>query len=388
MKVPFVDLRPQHEEVYEELEAVFRHALHDSAFVGGQPVAAFEKAFAAYCGAAHAVTCANGTDALKLALMAAGVSAGDAVITVPNTFIATVEALTLVGAHPVFVDVEPTTYNLSPTLLEAFLIEQCRPDADGRVVHVQTGRPVTAVLPVHLYGLPADMGPILALAHQYNLRVIEDACQAHGAFYQLNGVQKRAGALSDVAAFSFYPGKNLGAIGEGGAIVTDDGDMAQRMRMWRDHGQSEKYVHISSDGWNSRLDTIQCAVLAIKLRRLDEWNGQRRRIAAWYCERLAGEERIVLPVEPVGRQHVYHLFVIRVPDREKTRQRLLEQGIAVGMHYPIPIHLQPAYCYHGWQTGDYPETETAAASILSLPMYPHLSEQQVDYVCHVLRTAV
>ena len=385
MYIPFVDLRAQHDELRAELDAALRDAIDRSSFIGGPFVAAFEEHFAAYCGVAHAVGCASGTDALKLALMAVGVSAGDEVVTAPNTFIATTEAITAVGAFPRFVDIDAATYGLSPRKLAEFLDAGCHPARDGRWVDAQSGRPVTAVIPVHLYGLTVDMAPILELAQRYNLAVIEDACQAHGAAYRLNGEVRHAGSLGDIAAFSFYPGKNLGAMGEAGAVVTNDADAAGKMRMWRDHGQAQKYIHASPDGWNGRLDALHAAVLDIKLKKLEEWNERRRQVAQWYTERLAGDERVVLPVEPEDRRHVYHLFVVRLRDREKARQYLSDEGIGVGLHYPIPLHLQDAYRGLEWNTGDFPETERAAASILSLPMFPHLTEDQVDFVCSALK---
>lgn len=385
MHIPFVDLRAQHDELWPQIEAAIGDVIDRSAFIGGAMVETFERNFAAFCSSRHAVGCANGTDALKLALMACGVRQGDEVITVPHTFIATTEAISLVGAYPAFVDIDRATYNLSPHKLGEFLEHQCRLGRDGHLVNLDTGRPVVAVMPVHMYGLPADMQPIRQLAERYNLHVIEDACQAHGATYRLDGEARSTGTLGDAAAFSFYPGKNLGAMGEGGAVTTNDARMDRAMRIWRDHGQSEKYVHVSPDGWNGRLDTLQCAILDVKLQKLHEWNEQRRQAARWYCERLAGNEQVILPVEPTGRAHVYHLFVVRLPDRERVRHALSEQGIGVGLHYPIPLHLQAAYRDMGWHAGDFPEAEAAAASILSLPMFPHITEAQVDVVCsHLL----
>jgi dTDP-4-amino-4,6-dideoxygalactose transaminase len=310
---------------------------------------------------------------------------GDEVVTVPNTFIATVEALTMLGAFPAFVDIDSATYHLSPDKLAAFLETCCRPGQDGRPINMRTGRPVVAVLPVHLYGLPVDMEPILELADRYRLRVIEDACQAHGATYRLGGVERRVGTLGDAAAFSFYPGKNLGAMGEGGAVTTDDDRMDRDMRIWRDHGQSERYIHVSPDGWNGRLDALQCAILEIKLKQLEVWNERRRQVAAWYRDRLAGDKRIVLPVELAGRKHVYHLFVVRVANRDRVRGELAARDISTGLHYPIPLHLQAAYQNLGWRRGDFPKAEDAAATILSLPMFPHLIEEAVDYICCTFR---
>ena len=384
MHIPFLDLRAQHNEVRAAIEPALSAIIDSSAFIGGAAVTNFEQHFADYCGARYAIACANGTDALKLALMACGVRRDHEVITVPNTFIATTEAITMLGAYPVFVDIDGPTYNLSPERLAEFLAQRCRIDEAGHVINLATGRRVTAIMPVHLYGLTADMQPILDLAARYRLCVIEDACQAHGAGYTLHGVERRAGTFGGAAAFSFYPGKNLGAMGDAGAVVTVDEQKDRAMRIWRDHGQIEKYIHVSAEGWNGRLDAMQCAILDIKLQKLDEWNARRRQVAAWYRERLAGDERIVLPIEPEGYRHVYHLFVVRVPQRDAIFQGLTENGVGVGLHYPIPLHLQAAYRDMGWHAGDFPETEAAAASILSLPMFPHLSEEQVDYVCSML----
>jgi dTDP-4-amino-4,6-dideoxygalactose transaminase len=380
MHVPFVDLRAQHDELRAEIDACLGRMIDSSTFIGGEPVESFEANFAAYCGTRHAVACANGTDALKLALMACGVRAGDEVITVPHTFIATTEAITMIGAVPVFVDIDGPTYHMAPARLAEFLETRGRREADGALVNQMNGRRIAAVLPVHLYGLPVDMAPILEIARSYGLAVVEDACQAHGATY----AGRAAGALGDAAAFSFYPGKNLGAIGEAGGVTTDDARMDRMMRVWRSHGQVERYVHITSNGWNGRLDSIQCAVLDVKLARLDAWNAGRRRAAEWYRELLGGDERIVLPIEPEGRTHVYHLFVVRLPDRERAQQELAERGIGVGLHYPIPLHLQEAYHGMGWRAGDFPESERAAASILSLPMFPHITQAQVEQVCDAL----
>ena len=386
MKVPFVDLRAMHEEVRPEIEAAFKDVFDRSAFVGGSVVDTFEKNFASYCGAKQSIACASGTDAVKLALMAAGVRAGDAVITASHTFIATVEAVTLIGAHPIFIEIEADTYHLSASALEAFMLEKCRLGSDGHWVDGGSGLPVTAVLPVHLYGMMADMKPILDLAKKYNLVVVEDACQAHGATYTVDGKKMKAGRLGDAGAFSFYPGKNLGAMGEGGAVTTQNESAAARMKLWRDHGSSQKYVHISPDGWNGRLDALQCAILDVKLKKLDEWNDRRRQVAKWYQERLAGNEKIVIPTVPAGREHNYHLYVVRLPDRDKAMKELGAREIGCGLHYPIPLHIQAAYRDLGYCKGDFPVTEAVADSILSLPMFPHITEDMVDYVCKELRS--
>ncbi len=385
MKVPFVDLRAMHEEVRAEIEATFKDIFDRSSFVGGEYVDTFEKDFAAYCGVRQAVACASGTDAIKLALMAAGVQAGDEVLTVSHTFIATVEAITLVGARPTFIEIDPATYHLSPLALEAFLLKKCRMGSDGHWVDCSTGLRVTAILPVHLYGMVVDIQAILSLAKKYNLVVVEDSAQAHGATCILDGQARKAGSFGQAAAFSFYPSKNLGAMGEGGAVVTNDDLAARRMKMWRDHGSNQKYVHLSPDGWNGRLDALQSAILDIKLKKLDEWNARRRQVAAWYAERLAGDERIVLPVVPEGRQHIYHLYVVRVAQRDRLLNELGVKGVGFGLHYPIPLHLQVAYRDLGYAVGDFPVTEEIAASILSLPMFPHMTEEMVDYTCQTLK---
>lgn len=388
MKVPFVDLRAMHDEVRSEIMAAFQDILDRSSFIGGSYVDAFEKNFAAFCQAVSAVACASGTDALKLALMAAGVRAGDAVITVPNTFIATVEAITMVGATPVFVDIDPQTYHLSPIKLEEYLENETCVSSGGRPVDKRTGKTITAVLPVHLYGMMADMERILEIAAHYHLAVVEDAAQAHGASCKVAGTTHKAGALGVTAGFSFYPGKNLGALGEGGAVVTNDPGAADYMRMLRDHGSSQKYVHVTPDGWNGRLDAMQCAFLDIKLKKLDEWNSKRRHAANLYKQLLDGCDRIVTPFIPEGREHIFHLFVVRVKDRDVVMKCLAENEIGCGLHYPIPLHLQRAYHDMGHASGDFPETESAAGEILSLPMYPHISEDKIAFVCAQLLKAV
>jgi dTDP-4-amino-4,6-dideoxygalactose transaminase len=388
MNVPFVDLSPQHYEARAEIDEAIRKVIDNSAFIGGAAVTGFERNFAAFCGARNTVTCASGTDALKLALMAVGVRRGDEVVTVPNTFIATVEAITMAGAYPAFVDIDPATYNMSPARLADFLQNGCYRNGDGKLVNSATRRPVTAILPVHLYGLMADMANLLEIAESYGLQVVEDACQAHGATCTIARTERSAGSLGEAAAFSFYPGKNLGAMGEGGAATTNNDDMAAMMRIWREHGSREKYVHVSADGWNGRLDAMQCAILDVKLGRLAEWNEMRRRAAAWYAERLMGDERVVLPVEPEGSKHVYHLYVVRVPERESVRKAMLGAGVGVGLHYPVPLHLQEAYSHMGWKEGDFPEAEAASVSILSLPMFPHITEEQVEFVCNTLKEAL
>lgn len=384
VRVPFVNLRAQYDELRPEIDEVIAKVIDGSAFIGGEAVREFERSFAEYCGTKHAVACASGTDAMQLALMAAGVQSGDEVVTVPNTFIATVEAITRCGAHPVFVDIDSSTYNMSPEALARFLESNCR-QAENVLVDRKTGRPVRAVLPVHLYGLPSDMAAILNIAAKYGLLVVEDACQAHGAEIRMNDASRRVGNIGDIAGFSFYPGKNLGAMGEGGAVVTNDDSMARNVGIWHDHGQSERYIHVSPHGWNGRLDALQCAILNVKIKKLDEWNSRRRAAAEWYRERLCNMDRVGLPTVPEGKNHVFHLFVIQIPDRDSVQREMTSRGIGVGLHYPIPLHLQEAYRGLGLKRGDFPKAEAAAASILSLPMFPHITESQVDEVCQALR---
>jgi dTDP-4-amino-4,6-dideoxygalactose transaminase len=376
--IPFIDLVTPHLELEEELVAVFRSALKTAGFVGGRMVEDFEREFAQFCGAQYCVGVGSGTDALRFALIAAGVQPGDTVVTVPNTFIATTEAISQAGARPDFVDIDERTYNMDPEKLRAYLeIECARNPRTDRVVNKRTGRPVTAIIPVHLYGQMADMDPILDLATRYNLIVVEDACQAHGAEYfsRKEGRWCKAGSMGRAAAFSFYPGKNLGACGEAGAITTDDERLARRCQMLRDHGQSKKYFH-DIEGYNGRLDAIQSGILRAKLQHLTRWNEQRRQSAECYNELLAPMAgRVAVPYQPSWSKPVHHLYVIRTPYRNELQKHLTEAGIGTGIHYPNPLHLQKAYQHLGFQKGDFPVSERTAAEVLSLPMYPQL---QID----------
>ena len=375
--IPFLDLVTPHLELEEELTGVFRRALLTAGFVGGPVVEEFEKAFAAFCNVSHSIAVSSGTDALRFALMACGVQPGDVVLTVPNTFIATTEAISQAGATPEFVDIDEQTYNMSVEMLWQFLERQCTRDKSGRLISRRSGRPVTAVVPVHLYGQMADMDTILDLAGQYGLTVIEDACQAHGAEYfskKLNCWMK-AGSMGRAAAFSFYPGKNLGACGEGGAVTTNDTVLAGKISMLRDHGQVKKYYH-NMEGYNGRLDAIQAGLLHAKLSHLTRWNGQRRNRASEYNRLLAENEAVILPHEPAWSRAVNHLYVVRTADREGMMNHLKEVGIGTGIHYPISLHLQNAYAPLNYRLGDFPVTERVSAEILSLPMFPHLTAQQ------------
>lgn len=385
--VPFVDLRAQHEEVRDEIDTAIKDIIDKSSFIGGKYVSAFENDFSQYLGVKEAIAVANGTDALWLGLIANGVGPGDAVITVPNTFIATVEAITRSGAYPLFVDIDIETSNMDINALGEFLSTACDRHDNGGMIHMKSGQRVKAIMPVHLYGSPVDMEPLMTLANQYDLVVVEDACQAHGAKYKMNGEWTRVGNFGHVAGFSFYPGKNLGAMGDGGAVVTNDSEVAGKIRWLRDHGQSEKYIHVTHHGWNSRLDAIQAAVLSAKLRRLDEWNSIRRKMAAHYRQGLA-DLPFKLPTETEYGEQVYHLFVIRTSNREHLQQNLHMRGIGVGLHYPIPLHMQKAYEYLALSAGDYPNAEESAATLLSLPMHPALSEADINQVAVACRESL
>jgi dTDP-4-amino-4,6-dideoxygalactose transaminase len=375
--IPFLDLVTPHLELEEELTALFRRVLHTAGFIGGPMVEDFETAFAEFCDVRHAIAVNSGTDALRFAILTSGVLPGDVVLTVPNTFIATTEAISQAGALPEFVDVDEQTYNMSTVMLQLYLEKKCVRDKAGKLVSLRSGRPVTAIVPVHLYGQIADMDRILELAEEYNLIVIEDACQAHGAEYFSKKENRwmKAGSMGRAAAFSFYPGKNLGACGEAGAITTNDSGMAEKMKMLRDHGQSRKYYH-AIEGYNGRLDALQAGILHVKLGHLKAWNESRRTKAADYNRMLSKCDAVSLPWEPSWSRSVYHLFVIRTDDREGLMKHLKDAGIGSAIHYPVPLHLQKAYASLNYSNGDFPVTEAAATEIVSLPMYPQLTADQ------------
>ena len=382
-KVPFLDLIGSHAALEEELVSVFRRSLKTAGFVGGPEVEQFENEFARFCGVNYCVGVSSGTDALRFALIAGGVASGDVVVTVPNTFIATAEAISQSGALPRFVDVDERTYNLDVGRLADYFGNRCIPDhGNGRLMDKGTGRVVKAIVPVHLYGQPADMDPILELAEHYNLTVIEDACQAHGAEYfsRRENQWKKAGSMGKAAAFSFYPGKNLGACGEGGAVTTNDHELAQKIRMLRDHGQAQKYYH-DMEGYNGRLDSIQAGILRVKLPNLSDWNLRRRQAAALYNELFAqAVDSVTVPFEPSWARSIYHLYVIRLEDRDGLREYLSAAKIGTGIHYPIPLNLQKAYRTLEYPKGSFPVTEKAASKIISLPMYPQLGSDEVSQV--------
>jgi len=384
--IPFLDLVTPHVELEQELTAVFQKALRTAGFIGGAMVEDFEQAFAAFCQTEHAVAVNSGTDALRFALIAAGVKPGDVAVTVPHTFIATTEAISQVGAQPEFVDIDERTYNMDPAELHAYLETQCT-RKDGQLISKRRGRPVTAIVPVHLYGQMVDMDAILELAKRYRLIVIEDACQAHGAEYFSRKHNRwfKAGSMGHAAGFSFYPGKNLGACGEGGAITTNDPKIAKTCKMLRDHGQAKKYYH-DIEGYNGRLDSIQTGILSVKLTHLSDWNARRRERAAEYKILFENNTSIRTPFEPSWSRAVYHLYVVRVADREGLMAHLKDAGIGTGIHYPIPLHLQKAYESLGYKAGDFPVTERVAREIVSLPMFPQLkAEQQVRVADEALR---
>jgi dTDP-4-amino-4,6-dideoxygalactose transaminase len=366
--IPFVDLKAQYRSIKPEITAAIEAVLESTHFVLGPQVAGFEQEFAAYCQAEHAVGVNTGTSALHLALLAAGVGPGDEVITVPHTFVATAAAVIYTGARPVFVDVDPRSYTMDVSRIEDAITERTK-----------------AILPVHLYGQPADMDPILEIAGRRGLVVIEDACQAHGAEYK----GRRAGSLGDLGCFSFYPGKNLGAYGEGGAVTTDNPEFARRLRMLRDWGAERKYHH-ELKGYNFRLEELQAAVLRVKLRHLERWTESRRANAACYRVALA-DLPLGQPAEAPHVRHVYHIYAVRT-DGPQGRARLQEvlsrAGVQTGIHYPVPVHLQEAYADLGYRRGDFPHAEAAADQVLSLPMFAELTSEQIEAVAAAVRSDV
>ena len=349
-----------------ELVDAFRQVTETSAFAGGPFVARFENEFAAFCGTRHALGVGSGTDALWLSLLALGIGPGDEVVTTPNSFMATAEAISLCGAKPVFVDVEPTTYTLDPQKLEAAITLRTQ-----------------AVIPVHLFGQMADMDPIMAIARRHGTPVLEDACQAHGAEYK----GRKAGSMGVAGCFSFYPGKNLGAFGEAGAITSDETDLRSKVQALRDHGQAAKYFH-SVIGWNARMDGIQAAVLSVKMRRLNATNAARRAHAKLYDELLADEPRVILPKTARNNVHVFHIYAVRVKNRDEVLQRMAARGVNCAIHYPVPIHLQKAYAFLGLGVGSFPVAEQCSQEFLSLPMYPELKPDQIHFVVETLKESL
>lgn len=366
IRVPFLDLEAQHAPLRNEFTRAIGEVIDSSAFAGGPFVEKFEEAFASYCGCRYAIGVGSGTEALWLALLACGIGPGDEVITVPNTFMATAEAITYCGARPVFVDVDEQTYTMDPAGLEGVLSPRTK-----------------AIIPVHLFGQTADMDPILEFARQHHLLVIEDAAQAHGAKYK----GRKAGTMGSIGCFSFYPGKNLGAFGEAGAVVTESTELQEKIRVLRDHGQIRKYRH-TMIGWNCRMDGIQAAILSVKLRHLDRGNTLRRRHALEYNQVFEGVEEMVRPFAAADAEHVYHIYAIRVGDRDEVMWRLQQKGIQCGVHYPVPIHLQKAYQSLGYEAGSFPVSEQTALEFISLPMFPELTSPQIGMVALAIKEAV
>ena len=362
--IPYLDLKAQYRGIKDEIDAAVLRVLDSTQFILGEEVAAFEREFAAYCQATESVGVNSGTSALHLALIAAGVGPGDEVITTPFTFVATVAAIRYAGATPVFVDIEPDYFTIDPSKIESAITRRSR-----------------AITPVHLYGQPADMKPILEMARRRGLTVIEDAAQAHGSDYH----GRRCGSLSEIAAFSFYPGKNLGAYGEGGALTTTRSDLATTCRVLRDWGQEKRYEH-RLKGFNYRMDGIQGAVLRVKLRHLEGWTERRREVARWYAEAL-DPDSVRLPKERPGCRHVYHVYAVRSDDRDGLRESLAGQAIQTGIHYPIPAHLQPAHEDLGYHAGDFPVAEAVAREVVSLPIYPEMNREQVQMVAAAVSEA-
>jgi len=365
MHVPYFDLKAQYAELGHEIRAALDRVCQGASFILGEEVTRFEHAFASYCEVKHCVALNSGTSALHLALLSAGIGPGDEVITTANTFIATAEAISYTGATPVFIDIDPATANLDPALIEPAITKRTK-----------------AIIPVHLYGRPANLDLTLKLAKHHHLIVIEDACQAHGARYRV----KRVGGFGHAAAFSFYPGKNLGAYGEGGALTTNEDEVAQYAREMRSHGESKRYFH-DRIGYNYRMDGFQGAVLNIKLKHLDRWNSKRQEFARLYRERLAGSN-VRLPEDALHVESVYHLFTPWVPDRDAVREELARRGVQTAVHYPVPVHLQKAYAYLGYKPGSLPHTEKACAEVLSMPLFPEMGHNQVSYAADSLAEVV
>lgn len=362
-KVPFLDLKAHHDPIRAEVMAAMNEVIDVNAFAGGPWVAKFEEDYARYCRTKFCVGVGNGTDSLWFSLLALGVGPGDEVITAPMTFMATTEAITYAGAKPVFVDIDPRTYTLDPTKIERAITPRTK-----------------AIMPVHLFGQCADMDPILDIARRRNLFVVEDAAQAQGSMYK----GRPAGSMGQAGSFSFYPGKNLGAWGEAGGITTDDPALCEKMKMYREHGQKRKYYH-DVVGWNGRMDGIQAAVLRVKLKYLDRANDGRRRAAQRYDQKLAGIRGLTLPVQAEYAHHIYHIYAVRVANRDDVMKQLGDRGIGTGIHYPVPVHLQAAYASLGHKRGDFPVSEECADTFVSLPMFPELTDAQIDTVVQALR---
>jgi dTDP-4-amino-4,6-dideoxygalactose transaminase len=376
MQVPYLDLKRQYLTIKDEINKAIQSTLDSCAFVAGDKVKQFEENFAAYCGAKYAIGVSCGTSALYAALKTLGIGKGDIVVTVPYTFIATVEAITVTGARPVFIDIKKDSYNMSILRLKEYIEKSCTHDTAGNMlIDRKTGLKVRAIIPVHLYGQMSDMDAIMNIAQEYDLLVLEDAAQAHGATYK----NRKAGAIGQIGCFSFYPSKNLGAFGQGGAVVTSDEQIAERTRQFINHGQTGKYAH-AFEGWNFKMDGFQAAILDAKLKHLDVWNQARRENASKYDKLLSGLDGIKLPQNLPERDHVYHLYVIRVKDRVSLQDYLKREGVGFSIAYPIPLHMQSAYGYLGYAQGDFPNSESCAEGVIALPIFPELTEKEIEHV--------
>lgn len=381
MEVPFMDLKRQYELIKDEIDKAIQDTIDSCAFVAGDKVKEFENHFAQYSGVNCAVGISSGTSALYVALKALDIGKHDAVVTVPYTFIATVEAITLTGAKPIFIDIDEASYNISPVKIEEYIKNSCEwSNKKNALIDLNSKLKIKAIVPVHLYGQMVDMDPIMKIAQKYKLSVIEDAAQAHGATYNA----KKSGTIGNIGAFSFYPSKNLGAYGQGGMVITNDADLAEKVRMLIDHGQKERY-HYAFEGWNFKMDGFQAAILDVKLNYLDDWNEDRRQNANYYNELLKEIDKIVIPKQLSQREHIYHLYVVRVKDRTGFQEFLRNSQIGTAIHYPISLHLQKAYQYLGYKEGDFPVAERCANEIVSLPMFPELTKQEIEYVCEKIR---
>lgn len=366
MKVDVFTLKKQYEVIKDEIKGSIEKVMQSGGFIIGEDVGLFEKEFAAYCNVKHGVGVNSGTDALFLACLACGIGKDDEVIVMPYTYIATVLAISMAGATPVFVDIDEKTYNIDVSKIEKAITKKTK-----------------AILPVHLYGHPADMDPLMEIAKRHNLKIIEDCAQAHGALYK----NKKVGSFGDVSCFSFYPTKNLGAFGDAGMILTNSEDTKKRLLLLRDYGRKDRYEHILK-GYNSRLDTLQAAVLRVKLRYLDKWSEERRRNAALYGKLLKDQPGVIIPFEADYARHVFHLYPVRVKHRDSVMKKLADKGVRTLIHYPIPVHLQEAYKDLGYKKGDFPISEKCCEEILSLPMYPELSEEEIRYVADSLNPQI
>lgn len=383
--IPFLDLNTMHKQYLDEFKHIFAQVAETGRFIGGPMVENFEHDFAQFCTAKHCVGVNSGTDALRFALAAADFKPGEVVLTVPNTFIATTEAVTQAGGTIDFIDIDEKTYTIDIDKLQHYIKNNCEISKNNELISKKHNKKVAVIIPVHLYGQTASMDPIMEIARTYNLFVLEDACQAHGAEYfsEKDNCWKKAGSIGDAAAFSFYPGKNLGAFGEGGAVTTNNESIAQKVRILRDHGQARKYIH-QSEGYNGRLDALQAGILNVKLKYLPHWNEKRFQCAQMYNSLFEKNNSVITPHIPQWAKPVFHLYIIRVHNREKLQQYLTDQNIGTGLHYPIPLHLQDAYAHLHYKKGDFPVTEMVSDEILSLPMFPDLTREQQERVVNAI----